>query len=112
MPWLAPPTIAMRSFRKRSMSAPSSRQTLVGEKRIVGGEQDSIFEPARDLVLELGRMIFRRPAMKLVPDAPFVHQHRNGLGLPRPARSRRNDLEIRIGGGDEIEMAGVTVIEN
>ena len=50
--------------------------------------------------------------MQLVPDVPLVHQHGDGFRLPRPARARCHDLEFRVGGGDEIQMPRVAMVED
>src|ERR1700719_3904533 len=104
MPMLAPPTMAILSFRPRSMSArlhadlaeepfgilveyfvqdllrvafgpPFPDEALVGEQRIVASEHDAVLEAARNLVLEVRRVVFGRPAVQLVPDVSLVHQH-------------------------------------
>src|SRR6516225_4976355 len=142
MPMLAPPTTAtlapsLRSISDRSLTselgqealgvgvedfvedlrwitlrAPIRDEPLVVEKRIVGAEQNAILEPARDLVLEIGGVVLRRLAVQLVPDAALVHEDGDHLGLPRPPRAGGDDPQLRIARGDEIEMAGMAVIEN
>src|SRR5262245_32956883 len=112
---LAPPTIATLPFSARSMSgralgpslgqeplgvlvehlvenlrriafrAPSLDQPLVGEERVVAAEEYAVLQAPRYLVLEVGRMILRRPAVQLVPDIALVHEHGDHLGLPWPA---------------------------
>src|SRR5438552_12146133 len=142
MPMLAPPTMATLARSPRSMSDPSLEpglgqealgvlvedlledlrrvffrapvvdEPLVGEKRIVAAEQDSVLESPRDLVFEVGRVVLRRPAVQLVPDVALVHEDGDHLGLPGPAWACGDDLEIGIVRGDEIEMVRVAVIEN
>src|SRR5882724_5311172 len=141
MPMLAPPTIATLSFRPRFMaspwrpdlgkeplgvpmedlvedllriafSLPVADQPVVGEKRVVAAEHDAIFQASRDLMLEVGRVVFGRPAVQLVPDIALVHEHRDHLRLPGPAGARRDDLELGIARGDQIEVARMAVIED
>src|SRR5581483_92715 len=142
MPMLAPPTIATLPLSPRSMSArtphahlgqealgvlvkdlfqnfgritlrvPVLDEALVGEQRIVAAEQDAILETPRNLVLEVGGVIFRRPAVQLVPDIALVHEHRDHLGLPRPARTRGNDLQAGIVSRDPVQVARMTIVEN
>src|SRR5260370_38385815 len=131
MPMLAPPTMATLSFRPRSMPSPwrpdlgkealgvamedlvqdlrwiafrlpVAAQPLVGEKRVVAAEHDAIFQASRNLMLEVGRVVLRRPAVQLVPDIALVHQHRDHLRLPGPAGARRNDPELGIARRDQI----------
>src|SRR4051794_28818114 len=142
MPMLAPPTIATFPASPRSMSGrapgaglgqealgvlvedlvenlrriafgtPVLDKALVGKQRVVAAEQDAILEAAGNLVLEVGRMILRRPAVQLVPNIAFVHEHGDHLGLPRPAGARSNDLQVRVARGDQIEVARMTMIQN
>src|SRR2546425_4866135 len=51
-----------------ALVAPVSLETLVREKRIVRSEHDTLLQPARNLVFERGREVFRRPSMHLIPD--------------------------------------------
>src|SRR5258708_4981413 len=139
MPMLAPPTIATLSFRPRSTASPSrpdvgeeplgvamedlvedllgialslpvADQPVIGKKRIVGAEHDAILEASRDLTLEVGRVVFGRPAVQLVPDIALVHEHRDHLGLPGPAGARRDDLELGITRRDHIYLAQIPPI--
>ena len=87
-------------------------EALVGEEGIIGTEEDSVFQPTRDLVLEVGLVVLRRPAVQLVPDVALVHEHGDHLGLPRPAWTRGNDLELVVFRRDVIEMAGMTPVED
>src|SRR5580704_4336529 len=141
MPMLAPPTIATLPFRPRSMASPwrpdlgkealgvpmedllqdllriafrlpVAGEPVVGEKRIVAAEHDAILEASGDLMLEVGRVVSGRPAVQLVPDIALVHEHRDHLGLPRPAGARRNDLELGIARRDQIEVARMAIIED
>src|SRR6202012_3531354 len=91
---------------------PAADQPLIAEQRIVGAEHDAVFEPARNLVTQISGVIFRRPAVQLVPDVTLVHENGDRFRLPRPSRPRSDDLEIRIGRSDPVEMARMAVVEN
>ncbi len=62
-------------------------------------------------MLQIGREVLRRPAVQLVPDVALVHQHGDRLGLPRPARSRGDDLQVAESRRDQVEMARMAVVE-
>ena len=75
-----------------SLCFPIADQPFVAKQRIICAKHDAVLEPARDLVTQIGSMVFRRPAVQLVPDVPLMHQHRDHFGLPRPSRARGDDL--------------------
>src|SRR5579883_2739204 len=91
---------------------PVANEPLIGEKRIVGGKHYSVLQAPRDLMFEIGCEIFRRPAMQLAPNVALVHKHSDGFGLPGPAGARGYDFQIGIGGGYEVEMAGMAVVQD
>src|SRR5215213_10046171 len=92
--------------------APVANQALVGEERIVCGEEDAVLEAPRNLVLEIGRMVFRRPAVELVPDLSLVKKNRDGLGLPGPARAAGDDVQAGEARGHIVEMAWMALVEH
>src|ERR1700722_17942882 len=95
-----------------ALRLPVVYQPLVAEQRIVGAEHDEVLEPARNLVTQIGGVIFWRPAVQLVPDVTLMHENGDRFRLPRPSRPRSDDLEVRIGRSDPVEMARMTVVEN
>src|SRR6185503_1398160 len=141
-PMLAPPTIATLPFSPRSISrrvletgfgqeplrvlvenfveylrrvafrAPVLDEPLVGEQRVVAAEQDAVLQAPGNLVFEVGRVVLRRPAVQLVPDVALVHEHGDHLGLPRPAGTRGDNLEVGVVRRDPIEMPRVAIVED
>src|ERR1700736_6016324 len=64
----------VEDLRRIALGAPVVDEALVGEERIVAAEEDAVLKPARDLMLEIGGKILRRPAVQLVPDVALVHE--------------------------------------
>ena len=91
---------------------PVGEDSLVAEERVIGGEQDALGKPPRDLALQFIGEVSRRPTVQLAPDIRFVQRHRDHLALPRPGRPRCNNRQIGKAGGDRIQMARMTGIED
>src|SRR5467141_939338 len=94
-----------------ALALPVGEQTLVAQQRIVGAEHDATLKSPADLQLEIRREIAGRPAVQLVPHAGLVQQDRDHLGLPRPRRPRGDDDQVRVAGGDLVEVAWVAGVQ-
>src|SRR5207248_10356811 len=51
------------------------------------------------------------PTVQLVPDAGHMQEDGDHLGLPRPGRARGDDDQLRMAGGDLVEMARMACVQ-